>query len=78
MLVSNSIKGTVSNAEHHARKRPKVVNADVFTFQNNYEKWVAIIGKVSPEGVDQIEENELPYELFTGKLDSFQIPSYVE
>jgi ribonucleoside-diphosphate reductase alpha chain len=60
--------------ENNATKRPKVVNADVFTFQNNYEKWIAIVGKVVPfEG-----HEEIPYELFTGRLESFQIPSYVE
>jgi ribonucleoside-diphosphate reductase alpha chain len=64
--------------DNNARKRPKVVNADVWTFNNNYEKWVAIVGRLAPEGMEQTEENELPYELFTGKLDSFPIPSYVE
>lgn len=78
VLVANKDEKPKKTFETTARKRPKVVNAEVHTFNNNYEKWVAIIGKVSPEGVEQIEENELPYELFTGKLDSFPIPSYVE
>lgn len=71
-------KVTKSTFESHARKRPKSINADVFTFQNNYEKWVAIVGRIAPEGVEQTEENEMPYELFTGKLDSFPIPPHVE
>jgi len=78
VLLSNSDKKTTASVENHARKRPKTVNADVFTFQNNYEKWVAVIGKLAPEGGEQSEESEVPYELFTGKLDSFPIPSYVE
>jgi ribonucleotide reductase alpha subunit len=77
VLVSKEEK-VKKTFENTARKRPKIVNADVFTFNNNYEKWVAIVGKLAPEGVEQIEENELPYEIFTGKLESFQIPSYVE
>jgi len=78
VLVAKKEEKPKKTFENNARKRPKTVNADVHTFNNNYEKWVAIIGKVAPEGVEQIEENELPYELFTGKLDAFPIPSYVE
>jgi len=78
VLVSAKEEKNKKTFENNARKRPKVVNSDVFTFNNNYEKWVAIVGKVSPEGIEQAEENEFPYELFTGKLDSFPIPSYVE
>jgi ribonucleoside-diphosphate reductase alpha chain len=74
VLISNSEKKQPASAEINAVKRPKVVNADVIQFQNNYEKWVAIIGKVAPE--EGAEER--PYELFTGKLDSFNIPLYVE
>jgi len=74
VLISNKEEKPKKTFESHAVKRPKTVNADVWTFQNNYEKWVAIVGKVSPaEGID-----EMPYELFTGRLDSFPIPSYVE
>lgn len=74
VLISNSEKKQVVSTEINAVKRPKVVNADVIQFQNNYEKWVAIVGKVAPE--EGAEER--PYELFTGKLDSFNIPTYVE
>jgi ribonucleoside-diphosphate reductase alpha chain len=65
VLVSKEekIKKTFDNT---ARKRPKIVNADVFRFNNNYEKWVAIVGKLAPEGVEQLPENEIPYEIFTG------------
>lgn len=75
VLISGKEEKEVKKVvENNATKRPKVVNADVFTFQNNYEKWIAIVGKVAPfEG-----HEEIPYELFTGRLESFQIPSYVE
>lgn len=75
VLVSNKEEKTKKAiTENHALKRPKSINADVWTFQNNYEKWVAIVGKIAPTEC----EVEIPYELFTGKLDSFPIPSYVE
>jgi len=50
-------------------KRPKVLEADVVRFQNDYEKWIAVIGKIDGK----------PYEIFTGKAeDAFNLPSYVE
>jgi len=54
--------------ESKAPKRPKVLEADVIRFQNNYEKWIAVIGKI----------NDKPYEIFTGKAEDFFIPPYVE
>ena len=39
--------------------RPKVLEADVVRFQNNKEKWVALVGLL----------NDVPYEIFTGLLD---------
>lgn len=74
VLIANKEEKTKKTFESHAIKRPKAVNADVWTFQNNYEKWVAIVGKIAPEASSE----EIPYELFTGKLDSFPIPPYVE
>lgn len=74
VLISNKENKKEKTFESHAAKRPKIINADVWVFQNNYEKWVAVVGKNAPfEGAD-----EIPYELFTGKLDSFLIPTYVE
>lgn len=54
--------------ESRAPKRPKTLEADVIRFQNNYEKWIAVIGKI----------NNKPYEIFTGKAEDFFIPPYVE
>lgn len=49
-------------------KRPKELDVDIMRFNNNHEKWIAVIGKV----------NDRPYEIFTGKAeDSFMIPTYV-
>lgn len=59
----------VSNEQHtftetQAPKRPKKLAADVIRFQNDKEKWVAVVG---------IYEGR-PYEIFTGKSDSFFLP----
>lgn len=49
-------------------KRPKKIEADVIRFQNEYEKWLAVVGFV----------NGKPYEVFTGKMeDSFNLPTFV-
>jgi len=51
-------------AETVAPKRPKVLVAVVFTFMNNDERWVAVVGLYEGR----------PYEIFTGRaLDSFSI-----
>lgn len=40
--------------------RPKVLDCDVVRFQNNKDKWVALIGLLDGH----------PYEIFTGLLDA--------
>jgi ribonucleoside-diphosphate reductase alpha chain len=54
--------------ENNAPPRPKKLEADVVRFQNNYEKWIAVVGKL----------NGRPYEIFTGKADDFFLPPWVE
>lgn len=54
--------------ETHAPKRPKLIEAEVVRFQNDYEKWVAVVGLI---------ENR-PYEIFTGRADDFYLPQWVE
>ncbi len=50
-------------------KRPKKIKADIIRFQNNSEKWLAVIGLI--DGV--------PYEVFTGRAeDAFYLPNWVE
>ena len=72
--VLNSVK-MEEKAQKHAHslvndapKRPKTLPARVLRFNNNYEKWVAVIG---------LYENE-PYEIFTGLLDKLDIPADVD
>lgn len=55
--------------DHHAPKRPRKLEAEVVRFQNNHEKWIAVVGTL----------DERPYELFTGNLDGLPaIPSSVD
>ena len=51
-----------------APKRPKNLEADVIRFNNKGEKWVGVLGLLDGK----------PYELFTGKLDSFNIPASID
>jgi len=50
-------------------KRPKKIEAKVVRFQNDYDKWVAVVGLI----------NNRPYEVFTGKLeDAFLLPNWLD
>jgi len=53
--------------ETKAPTRPKKLEAEVVRFQNDYEKWIAVVG---------VLDNK-PYEVFTGKADGFYLPSWV-
>jgi len=68
VLVSNDKKEDDDFIETKAPSRPKVIDADVIRFQNNYEKWLAVIGKI----------NNKPYEIFTGLSEDFFLPPWVE
>jgi ribonucleotide reductase alpha subunit len=46
--------------ETHAPKRPKRLKGEIIRFQNNLEKWVAVVGLLDGR----------PYELFTGRLEN--------
>ena len=72
VLVSNK-KEEKKNPENdiietHSPIRPKTLECDVVRFQNNYEKWIAFVGKI----------NSKPYEIFLGKQDDFYLPPFVE
>ena len=70
VLISNDKKADDKDLfiETKAPSRPKVIEADVIRFQNNYEKWIAVIGKI----------NNKPYEIFTGPAEDFFLPPYAE
>jgi ribonucleotide reductase alpha subunit len=46
--------------EIHVPKRPKRLKGDIHRFQNNLEKWIAVVGL----------KDGRPYEIFTGKLEN--------
>ena len=72
VLVSNKKDEKKNNdndfVETHSPVRPKTLECDVVRFQNNYEKWIAFVGKI----------NNKPYEIFLGKQDDFYLPPFVE
>ena len=54
--------------ESAAPKRPERLEAEIIRFQNNQEKWIAIVGVIEGR----------PYEIFTGRAeDTFVFPKYV-
>jgi ribonucleoside-diphosphate reductase alpha chain len=70
VLVSKTDKDKKDNEFHETQApiRPKRLEADVIRFQNDYEKWIAVVGLLDGR----------PYEVFTGKADDFYLPPWVE
>jgi ribonucleoside-diphosphate reductase alpha chain len=73
VLVANDKKETTEKQsaieEHHAPKRPSILEAEIVRFQNNHEKWVAVVGIF----------NDRPYEIFTGPAEDFLfVPIWLE
>jgi len=64
VLISKSDKKKDTTAENKPASRPKVLEADILRFQNNHEKWIAVVGLL----------NGKPYEIFTGSADDFYLP----
>ena len=71
VLVSNSSSSKAENnkfKETQSPKRPRRIEAEVVRFQNNHEKWIAVVGLIDGK----------PYEIFTGNADdTFLLPAYV-
>ncbi|MBN1340983.1 MAG: adenosylcobalamin-dependent ribonucleoside-diphosphate reductase [Bacteroidales bacterium] len=53
--------------ETKAPPRPQMLEAEIVRFQNDYEKWIAVVGLLDGK----------PYEIFTGKADHFWLPTAV-
>ncbi len=69
VLVRESKKGAEGEfRENNAPKRPKVLECEVVRFNNDSEKWLAVVGLL----------HERPYEIFTGKAEGFYLPPYVQ
>lgn len=60
VLISNEKEKEKIEAlkDNHAPKRPKRLKGDIIRFQNDSEKWIAVVGLLDGR----------PYEIFTGKL----------
>jgi ribonucleoside-diphosphate reductase alpha chain len=54
--------------ETTAPKRPKDLESTIIRFNNDSEKWIAVVGILY----------DRPYEIFTGKAEGFYLPEYVE
>lgn len=70
VLISNNDKKKEEKAvfkETNAPTRPKRLRAEIVRFQNDYDKWIAVVG---------LMDNK-PYEIFTGKADEFYLPPWV-
>lgn len=69
VLISNDKPADENEfKETKAPPRPAILEADVVRFQNDYEKWIAVIGLL----------NGKPYEVFTGKAEGFYLPPWVQ
>ncbi len=71
VLVSDTSKDTSKEvfSETQAPKRPAILDAKIIRFNNNHEKWIAVVGVFE----------DRPYEIFTGKAeDSFAILGSVD
>ncbi len=68
VLVKNEEKKKAVFQETKAPPRPKALEAIVIRFQNNYEKWMAVVGLLDGK----------PYEIFTGLAEDFFLPPWVE
>ncbi len=71
LVADDEGKACISNdiVETAPPKRPKKLEAEIIRFQNEHEKWIAVVGIL----------NDKPYEIFTGKAeDAFILPSYVD
>jgi ribonucleoside-diphosphate reductase alpha chain len=70
VLVSNdkNAAGNSTFLENNAPKRPEKIEAEVVRFKNKDEEWIAVVGLY----------NGRPYEIFTGKSDSFYLHSAIK
>ncbi len=70
VLVANKPKVAEEIQITNSPKRPKILEADIFRFSNNNEKWIGFVGLL----------NGKPYEVFTGIADEdyLPIPKFVE
>lgn len=67
--LDDTSKSKSEFTETTAPMRPDELDADIIRFQNNNEKWIAVVGLLDSR----------PYEIFTGRDDtSFSLPKWIE
>ncbi len=68
VLISNKKDTKKCNfKENSAPPRPKSLNAEIVRFNNNKEKWIAVVGIL----------DDRPYEIFTGLASDISIPENI-
>ena len=68
VLVNDKKENKNDFKETDAPVRPKILESEVVRFNNDSEKWLAVVGLL----------HDRPYEIFTGKAEGFYLPPYVE
>ena len=68
LISSKDKKSDTGFCETKAPRRPERLEAEIVRFNNNEEKWIAVVGLYEGR----------PYEVFTGHADHFWIPAWVE
>ncbi|MFP4064269.1 MAG: adenosylcobalamin-dependent ribonucleoside-diphosphate reductase [Bacteroidales bacterium] len=68
VLVNDNKEDKNDFKETDAPVRPKILESEVVRFNNDSEKWLAVVGLL----------HDRPYEIFTGKAEGFYLPPYVE
>lgn len=68
VLITKEQKKEEAFKETFPPKRPDSIECNVLQFQNKGDKWICFIGIIEGK----------PYEVFSGKLENFPTPSYVE
>ncbi len=65
LVADKKDKEEIRFRENHSPRRPKKLEAKVLRFQNEHEKWIAVVGLLEGK----------PYEIFTGRAeDTFMLP----
>ncbi len=67
VLIADDKKKKEDAAPAKLPTRPKSLEADVVRFQNDYTKWIAVVGLYEGR----------PYEIFTGTAEDFPLPASV-
>lgn len=68
VLINDNKEDKNDFKETDAPVRPKILESEVIRFNNDSEKWLAVVGLL----------HDRPYEIFTGKAEGFYLPPYVE